>query len=53
MSDNFKFETLDQLNPFDAKEYIKKYFIPLTDGGHAILENGEYKVIEEIRTQSK
>lgn len=44
---NFSFDVINNLSPNDAKEYIKKYFVPLTDGGHAILKNGVYDIVED------
>ena len=42
--DNFSFSTLKNLSVNDAKEYIVKYFIPLSDGNHAFYNNGKYEI---------
>ncbi len=43
--ENFSIDTIKTLSPNDAKEYITKYFVPLTNGNHAMLVNGAYKII--------
>ena len=45
-SENFDFS---QLSPKkntlkQCQEYLKKYFVPLMDGNHAVLENGNYVI---------
>ena len=53
-SENFDFK---QLSPKvktlkQCQEYLKKYFVPLIDGNHAVLENGKY-VIKDQATLTK
>ena len=53
-SENFDFA---QLSPKkntlkQCQEYLKKYFVPLMDGNHAVLENGNY-VIRDQPTLTK
>lgn len=45
--ENFNLKKLKTLNPSDAKEYIIKYFVPLTDGNHAKYEDGRYIIKEK------
>ena len=52
--ENFDFK---QLSPKvktlkQCQEYLKKYFVPLIDGNHAVLENGKY-VIKDQATLTK
>ena len=43
----FSFDTLETLLFQSAKEYITKYFIPLTSGMHAVLKsNGNYELMD-------
>jgi hypothetical protein len=46
MEKNFDLDLIKSLSQNDAKEYLTKYFIPLTDGRHAFYFNGEYKIKE-------
>ena len=41
---NFCLDLIKELSPNDAKAYITKYFIPLTNGNHAVLINGKYEI---------
>ena len=52
MNKSFSITLCKTLNLSDAKAYIKKFFIPLADGNHAVLENGNYviKNTETIKT---
>ena len=43
--DNFSFETVKSLRLCDQKEYIVKYFIPLTNGKHLLYYNNKYELI--------
>ena len=45
--DNFNLETAQNLGLPQAKEYITKYFVPLTDGNHAMLLNGEFVIKDD------
>ena len=45
--ENFSLDLIKNLSPNDAKEYITKYFIPLTDGNHAFYLNGKYEIKEQ------
>ena len=49
MSDQvFDLETIKSLTFPKQKEYLKKFFIPLSDGNHIILgENGTYEIIDQ------
>ena len=46
--ENFNLEKLKTLSPNDAKTYVTKYFIPLSNGNHAMLINGKYELKEGI-----
>lgn len=48
----FSFSHLDSLNFNDQKEYITKFFVPLTTGEHCLLENGVYVVKETATIKS-
>lgn len=43
---NFSLDHIKNLSPNDAKEYLTKYFIPLTDGNHAFYLNGKFHISE-------
>lgn len=47
MTTNFSFDEIDALNFTQQKEYIKKYFIPLKTGDHAIFENEKWKIVDD------
>ena len=42
MDINFDLNNLKTLSSFDARNYSIKYFIPLSDGNHAMLVNESY-----------
>lgn len=42
--ENFSFKKLKELSLIDSKDYIAKYFVPLSDGNHAFLNNGKYEI---------
>ena len=44
---NFNLKTVKTLNPLDAKNYITKYFVPLSDGNHAMFQDGKYIIKED------
>jgi hypothetical protein len=44
--DNFSLDTVKALSQNDALEYVKKYFIPLDNGNHAMRINGKFEVVE-------
>jgi hypothetical protein len=44
---NFSFETLKSLNFSGQKEYITKYFVPLSNGCHCMLQNGVYELVPD------
>lgn len=46
-TEKFSFETLNGLNYNDQKNYINKFFIPLTNGSHCLLENGKYTIVAD------
>jgi len=52
MNNNFNLENAQNMGLNEAKEYIIKYFIPLTDGNIAQLINGEYEVKESAIIKS-
>ena len=43
--ENFSLNLIKSLSQNQAKEYLIKYFIPLTNGNHAFLVNGKYITI--------
>ncbi len=45
--DNFNLEKINTLCLNDQKEYVKKYFVPLANGQHAVLFNGSYEIQDE------
>jgi hypothetical protein len=44
--ENFSLDLIKSLSQNQAKEYLTKYFIPLTNGNHAFLVNGKYEIYE-------
>jgi hypothetical protein len=44
---NFNLYKLKELSPNDSKAYIIEYFVPLSNGTHAMLNNGMYIIKEE------
>ena len=44
---NFSLSKIKTLSPIEAKEYIINYFVPLSNGNHAMLINGKYEIKEE------
>ena len=51
-SSNFDFKTMRDLydngplkDHLDCKNYIEKYFVPLTNGGHVYIEDGKIEMI--------
>jgi hypothetical protein len=49
---NFSFSELNKKNFEDQKKYVTKYFIPLTNGAHCMLEKGKYKQIDDKNVKS-
>lgn len=47
MTENFCLDKVKTLSPSEAKQYVDKFFIPLTDGNHALLVNGKYEIYDE------
>ena len=48
--ENFSLNKINQLivtAPMDAKAYLTKYFVPLSNGDHAMLINGKYEVKDD------
>jgi len=43
--ENFSFELFNNLRECDQKQYIIKYFIPLTNGKHLFYNNNKYELI--------
>ena len=50
--ENFDLALIDDLPTSKAKAYIDKYFIPLTDGKHAFLIDGEYQLYDKAIIKS-
>jgi hypothetical protein len=46
-SENFTLSKIKTLSPVDAKEYITKYFVPLSNGNHAMLIDGIYVIKDD------
>lgn len=44
---NFDFNKLKTLNFVQQKEYIIKYFVPLSSGSHCMLTNGTYELMSD------
>ena len=44
---NFSLSKIKTLSPNDAKDYIIKYFVPLSNGNHAMLIDGVYQIKDE------
>ncbi len=45
--ENFDLNKIKTLSPVEAKTYIDKYFIPLTNGDHAFYINGRYEIMDD------
>ena len=45
--ENFDLAKIKNLSHNEGKTYIDKYFIPLTNGEHAFLINGQYEISDE------
>lgn len=45
--ENFNLNKLKFLSPYDAKQYITRYFVPLSNGTHAFYNDGKYEVRED------
>lgn len=43
--DTFQFEELSYLTESQQKQYITKYFIPLSNGNHLLFKKGKYEMI--------
>lgn len=46
--ENFDLNKIKNLSFTDAKLYIDKYFLPLTNGDHAFFINGKYEIMEDV-----
>ena len=44
--ENFSLDQIKTLSQNDAKVYLIKYFLPLTDGNHAFYINGNFQILE-------
>lgn len=44
--ENFSLDHIKNLSQNEAKEYLIKYFVPLTDGKHAFYMNGKFNISE-------
>lgn len=47
MCENFQLSKIKTLSPVDAKDYITKYFVPLSNGNHAMLIDGIYHIKDD------
>jgi hypothetical protein len=47
MTSNFQLSKIKTLSPVDAKDYITKYFVPLSNGNHAMLIDGVYTIKDD------
>ena len=47
MTENFALSKIKTLSPVDAKDYITKYFVPLSNGNHAMLIDGIYHIKDD------
>ena len=45
--ENFSFEIMNKMMMKDCRQYITKYFIPLTNGKHAFIVDGGYIIYSE------
>lgn len=45
--ENFALSKIKTLSPIDAKEYITRYFVPLSNGNHAMLVDGVYVIKDD------
>jgi hypothetical protein len=45
--ENFDLNKIKTLSPIEAKNYIDKYFIPLTNGDHAFYINSKYEIMDD------
>jgi hypothetical protein len=50
--ENFSFDVINNLSQTEAKNYLTKYFVPLTDGSHAYLMDGKFKILEDKTVKS-
>jgi hypothetical protein len=44
--ENFSLDKIKNLSQNEAKSYLIKYFIPLTDGNHAFYHNGKFEILD-------
>ena len=44
--ENFSLDHIKTLSQNDAKVYLIKYFLPLTDGNHAFYINGKFQILD-------
>ena len=47
MESNFSLDKIKTISPLEAKAYVSKYFVPLTNGNHAMLINDKYVIQED------
>ena len=45
--ENFNLDTVKNLSQVEAKAYVTKFFVPLTDGNHAMLKDGKYVIKDD------
>jgi len=45
-NENFSLDRVNDLSKKEAQEYLKKYFIPLTNSNHAFYMDGTYQILE-------
>lgn len=46
-TENFDLNKVKTLSQNEARQYVDKFFIPLTDGNHALLVNGKYEIYDD------
>ena len=46
-TENFSLDKINDLSKKDAQEYLTKYFIPLSDGNHALYSNKKYTILDQ------
>ena len=45
--ENFDFKKMEILNFQEQKNYFIKYFLPLANGSHCMLKDGQYEMITD------
>lgn len=50
--ESFSFQTLNNLNLAEGKEYITKFFIPLTNGDHVYISNKQIEIMKTSKIKN-